>query len=171
MPLLQKPLEGLSSFIGLFRGGAINMDFNNVLQPTLSMDEWLNPGGYAIVQASAVAPEGSLDLVVPDGKSWRIKYVMTWIDNSNALDFTMATVFLRKAIGGTTLSLAMSPFPGVPIVGTARSFGGSVADGYGFPACDVTAQSGDGIRLQLRRSGVLGTYDLKLAAFVQQLDV
>lgn len=166
---LQKPLRGLAQFIGLYRQGQVELDFNQVLQPVLEMDDYLSPNKWQLFRQT-LAPNANLEIVVPESKFWRLKFVSAHVATP-AVTSHRLFIHLVKTVNAVEYK--------IPLQGIVQQLSGNATytvdqnsqAGFGYVVTGVNAEAGDKVMLDLDATIGVGNTVATLFVQYQELDI
>lgn len=174
MPVIrkvQKAVPGLAKFTGVESQGVLGMEFSNLIQPVIEVDDYLGPNGFSQVTSAAVAQNGNIEIPVPDKKFWRLKWVSVTVQPPVGV-YTNCIIEVEPAETGLTYQLS-PPILAYPAAGASRAllFGDAQISGYGVDVKGVNGRPGDIIRATLRQGSGAGNNNVRLFVQYQELDL
>jgi len=166
---VQKPVPGLAKFTGVESQGVLGMEFSNLIQPVIEVDDYLGPNGYSQLDDPAVPQNGTIGITVPENRFWRLKWVSVTVDTPVG-GSTNALINVVPLESG--LSFQLNP-PFIHIQGAALRFmfTNNQASGYGVDAKGVNARPGDIVQAQLVNGNLAGNNRVRLFVQYQELQL
>lgn len=166
---VQKPVPGLAKFTGVESQGVLGMEFSNLIQPVIEVDDYLGPNGYSQLDDPAVPQNGSIGITVPENRFWRLKWVSVTVDTPLGVQ-TNAIINVVPLESGLSFQLN-PPFQTQTGVGLTWMFKNSEASGYGVDAKGVNARPGDIVQAQLVNGSGAGNNRVRLFVQYQELQL